>query len=786
MVPAAVFLAAGIFCSTGEKTEIYLLVLSFVLFSILYIYRSEKAYLKDRRLLVFLIIISSFFTGNVIASEKLEQEAGMLDFDGARKDTEITGIVTEISLSSEKYLITVENPNIRFKKEYENDDHTSEGSLLIYYEYPVDFNTGDLISAKGSLYTFRPATNYGQFDQKKYYGAKGIYYKLYADNCMILARNGTVSGKIKRFLFDISGTFQEGLNVIYDEQGSGILAAMLAGNRSELDESTKDIYKRIGIAHILSISGLHITLLGLALFRLFMMLTGNLKVSVILSIAFIFLYGILTGFSVSTQRAVIMLACLLVAKPIGMAYDGQSAAALAALIILLFNPSQLFESGFQLSFCAVYGIFAGNEIRENLKIKNRLLDYLIPGCFAQLATFPIILRTYYSFSPYSVFANLLLIPFMSVIVVSGLMAGVFGSLFLAGAGNVFLVLGNIAGGPGYYLLELYRKVSGFLLEMPGADIICGCPRIIGCIFYYVLFFMMVFFSRSIGKKKHRCCFLFAPAVFLMFLAVLYRGNGYSFYSAFTDVGQGLSVYIETSGKKILADGGSSNVKNVGKYRIEPFLLWNGCGCLDYVIVSHTDADHINGISEIIENGRIRVKELVVGINYDESEELVSLAKEKGIAVRYVSASEVIFEDDGLKLEALAPDPGFIYEDKNQASLVVKITSGAINMLFTGDSDMYSESEYIKYMKEGEKIDILQCPHHGSKYSSSETLLSRIHPSITVISCSQRNNYGHPAPETIDRLEKAGSDIFLTCEDGMIIIVSDENEEYEVYRYNGSS
>ena len=779
---AAVFTSAGIAASVEDSIFIYGAVVLFILLLIFFIFKSEKTYLKDRRIILVFVFISLFFIGNTIAGSVLEKEDEIPDIDGARKDTEIFGTVSDISFSSDNFLITTEDIEIHFSREFDNDVLKSDGKLLIYSKLPIEFNIGDRIYAKGSFYTFSPATNYGQFDQKKYYGSKGIYYKLYADECNCLLRSESLDGKIRSVLFDISSLFQEGLEVVFDKKDSGVLSAMLVGNRSELDENTKEVYKRIGIAHILSISGLHITLLGMAVFRFLMMLTGHLRASVISSLTLIMLYGILTGFSISTQRAVIMLFCLLSAKLIGRAYDGQSAAGLAALIILFTNPTQLFESGFQLSFLAVYGIFAGNELRENLKIKNRILTYLIPGCFAQLATFPIILRTYYSFSPYSVLANLILLPFMSIIVVSGLLVGIFGSLFITGAGNIFLILGNIAGGPGYYLLLIYESVSQFLLELPGADIICGCPGLAGIIAYYLIFFIMISLSRGSGEKdkKYRPCYLIG--IVLMFIVVLYRNNDTVFYSVFTDVGQGLSVYIETSGKRILADGGSSNVKNVGKYRIEPFLMWRGCEHLDYIIVTHTDADHVNGITELMEDGRISVGTLVLGTNYDENEKIVSIARQNGINVMYVEAGTTIFREDDFCMEVLAPDPGFIYEDKNQASVVVKIIKGEFGMLITGDSDVYSESEYIKYIGDKDEIDVLQCPHHGSKYSSSDALINKTSPVITVISCSKRNNYGHPAAETVERLEDADSSIFYTYKDGMVIITYNGGMEFKAHKY----
>ncbi|MBO4782114.1 MAG: hypothetical protein J5522_06940, partial [Lachnospiraceae bacterium] len=135
----------------------------------------------------------------------------------------------------------------------------------------------------------------------------------------------------------------------------------------------------------------------------------------------------------------------------------------------------------------------------------------------------------------------------------------------------------------------------------------------------------------------------------------------------------------------------------------------------------------------------------------------------------------------LKISILSPDPDFIYEDKNQASLVVMIDYEDMRILITGDSDLYAETEYTSYIDD-ERVDILQSPHHGSKYSGSELLLEKIRPVVTVISCSKTNVYGHPAAETLERLDSIGSKYYITAQSGMISIKYDGNDKYTVIPY----
>ncbi len=775
--------------------------------------RAGSERLKKRRMLVLGLIIFSFLTGIIRVSDvSAGLDPGYIP-DSSKKETLVRGTVSDIQLSDERYLVSIENPIIKLKNE-ERDITEQKRKLLIYSESAPVFNVGDDVQAEGTLYPFPEATNYGQFDQKKYYNAKGYGLKLYADEVILVKSNDTLKGRYKRVLFYLGQYFERALDKLFDTKTSGILKAMLTGDRSGLDEDTKEIYKRIGIAHILSISGLHVTLLGMGLFNILMLLLKRLRLCGVLTIVFIVTYGVFTGFSTSTVRAVIMIICMLMGRMLLKAYDGQSAAALAAVIILVKNPSELFEAGFQLSFIAVYGIFAGNIIRKNMDIKNPVLIYFIPGFFAQLATFPIILRTYYSFSPYSFAANIVLLPFMSVIVISGLMAGIMGCIFIGSEVGVFYKLGMIMGGPAHFLLKLYNDVSEWMLKLPGADIITGCPKLQASFIYYLIFFCLVYLSNRYrekagfekqadkgGKsrigltpaekkqrlKKRLIIYMGSCTAFiLMYGSLMYKGRKDKVYAGFLDVGQGLCVYTEVEDTSILTDGGSSNVQNVGKYRIEPFLLYRGVKEIDYCFVTHTDTDHISGIKEILQDGRIKIKRLILGINYNETEAIAALAFEKGTEVIYIKAGDVIVpegvKEEKAEIKVYSPDPEFLYEDVNQASLVFEIRYNDFSMLMTGDSDEFAESEYVKYLKGHEGIDILQCPHHGSKYSCSKLLLDTIQPSVTVISCSKNNVYGHPAARTLERLETSGSYSYVTAKEGMITVTSDGGEKFKVKGY----
>ncbi len=691
-----------------------------------------------------------------------------------------------------------------YSASYASEKNGLESNDIEINVFESKIEIGDTVTAIGALYPFEHASNPGQFDEFDYYRARKTDGKLYCTEILVNDNSDTSYDYLKNAVSDFRNSLTEAVYNEFPEKEAGIVTAMITGLKTDLDSDIKDLYTKIGIAHILSISGLHISLIGMALFGLLRRCRVNLKLCVFITLTVMTLFGIMTGFSVSTQRAVIMLYCMLIGKILFTAYDGQSAAALAAIIILTMNPYMLFDSGFQLSFTAVFGVFAGNEIIRRLEIKNRILLYLIPGLFAQLASYPVILSNYYEISPYSIISNPVMLPFMSIILASGLAAGILGTVGLT-------AVGIFCGGPAYYLLKIYEIIAETISKLPFSNIIIGKPDGIVIGIYYVLFFTMTYLSslkpvagkgqlvyssgknaaRSKRYKYNYMCIVSSILIgFLLLFIPLIKlgGDGINVY--FADVGQGNCVFVNNGRCCFLYDGGSSNVKQVGKYRIIPFLKYSGVSFVDKIIISHTDADHVSGISEMIENGEIGIGEVVLSNLTDADDSFVNLCKEHGICLRFACAGDIIelsktnesANEASDLINVIAPESNLIYSDANAASLVINYRYGSFSLLLTGDSDIFSETVYRKYLDD--EVDVLQVGHHGSKYSTSDELLNTTTPVVAVISCALHNSYGHPAPETIKRLEVSKADVFKTFENGMVILHSDgESIEIRYYRHN---
>ena len=236
----------------------------------------------------------------------------------------------------------------------------------------------------------------------------------------------------------------------------------------------------------------------------------------------------------------------------------------------------------------------------------------------------------------------------------------------------------------------------------------------------------------------------------------------------------------------MIDGGSSSGSQVGQYRIEPYFKQQGIGTLDYVWVTHGDVDHVNGIIELLERRTVglRVKNLILSpeIYWNENiTGLISLAENVGTKVHIMRKGQSL-EDGKMIIKCLWPEENDDKLDVNQASIVLSLTYGAFDMLFTGDLEKEAEEEVSAYIENEQKkhvlsnqYEVLKVGHHGSKYSTSEFLLEVVKPKIALVSVGERNLYGHPHSETLERLENIGSDIWMTKEDGAVKIETDGDE-----------
>ena len=632
-------------------------------------------------------------------------------------------------------------------------------NIKVYLNKEEQIRIGMFLRVCGKLEEIPGSRNPGEFDSKQYYACQKIYYQMKDGKVCDKSTGYSYFGQFLQEIRQKAGT------ILDEAAGSyaGIFQAMILGERENLDAETKMQYQMAGIMHILAISGLHISVVGMGFFRLLKKAGAGNGVAGAASAFLIYAYGIMTGGSVSAMRAVGMFLVLVGAGIAGRSYDLLSAMALSAIVLLLDASAYLYSLSFLLSFGAVIGIGALTpEICSLLNLEKKTAKSLAGSVIVWLMTLPIALRAYGEVSLAGVILNLLLLPTSGIVLASGIFALPMGIFVIEIAKRVVF--------PGKCVLFLYEKLCEVVGWIPHSTWIAGSPQLWQCAVYYVML-GVAFMGVKWGKK--------AASVALVILAVVFLGyhsrNGLTITCL--DIGQGDCCVLKMpGGENFLIDGGSSNKKNTAVCQILPYLKNQGIATLDGIFVSHTDQDHISGIEELLELcaqnlATVRVKNLILpdwNTTGEEYEKLKMLAEQTGILVQTAREGNLLKTKEA-QIEILAPENGADGSDTNEDGMVMEVHFGKFRGLFTGDIGAETEKKLLDSM---EDVDFLKVAHHGSKYSTCQGFLDVVSPEIAVVSCSAKNTYGHPSADTIKRLEDCGAQVEYTMKNGAITVQTD--------------
>lgn len=687
--------------------------------------------------------------------------------------------------------------------EVENGEkNISVKRIFVNTEKIPNVKIGNIIKVMGKLRQFEEAANKGDFDSKKYYLSLGFYGKIEAGTIEVI--NSDYSG-IRQGLYEMRMEIIERLEKLCsDNKGifsiinnkNGIIGAIILGDKTDLDSDIKELYSVSGIAHILAISGLHISFIGMAIYRL-LRRRFRFLFSAAVSIPVVLSFGIMSGFGISTIRAIIMFILKIIGEVLGRKYDAITAISLAGLVLLVQNPFVVCNSGFQMSFGAIIAIVLILPIVEEiLNTDNKIIKVLSANFTISLVMNPILAWNYYELPTFSFLLNIVVVPLMSVVIVSSIV-GIFCSCIMFGFGKVVIF-------PGCGILELYTFLCNIINKSSVASIVVGQPKVTIIIVYYAILLVVLFGLKNIrtkytraekerniikketglvlekkAKKERRIkgqnvkLRLACIVGFLLLNCLIYYIPNPGFYITFINVGQGDGILIHgDNGTKVMVDGGSTSEKQVAKNCIVPYLKAEGIGTIDYSIITHTDKDHISGILEILENNnsnRIRIKNLVmpdINMKDDTYNELIEKAKLKKINVLYIKKGDTLSLGK-TKIKCIYPETTTTASDKNDYCTVLSVKNKTSKILLTGDISKEIE-EKIKDDIE-ENYTVLKVAHHGSNYSSSEKFLKKVNPKYSIISVGKNNSYGHPGNETMERLRKQGGVIYRTDEKGGITI-----------------
>jgi len=700
-------------------------------------------------------------------------------------------------------------------------DRGGEGEAL-GGAFGKEFLPGAGISFEASIRRGEKPRNPGEFDYAAYLRTKGIYCRGDADGRRIIMERkpDPFQSMVASIRSNIIGQAERYL----DPKAAGVVAGCLLGNQSLMEREDREIYRQAGIAHLFAVSGTHggiILTLALHLERLgpFRKRKG---MSRLLALGLLFIYLCLTGFPLSMRRTFIMACIMQGAILLGRKGETLDALAVAAVALLWFNPQSLFNAGFQLSFGVTWGI-----IHLNPWLRKLLPSWLAIPAAAQLAAMPAQAYWFYQIQPAGFLINLWAVAMMPPLLLLSALAALAG---LPGGGPAALLWQA----PGF-LASVLNRAANIWASLPFASVNIReypWPAYVLCgLFLWLLPGMKAkeaaldrWFDQRYQQKKRKADWrrwqdwrrekqrlikakqkqgkAFAevsgvPDVFnpldvkpdiiwslwqkrkpvgaaliaLCLTAAILLPR--PLYVCFLDVGQGDGIFIKTpAGNTWMVDAGSSSVSQLAAYRLEPFLRSRGVNRLDYVLLSHMDADHISGIIELLSGGwPIGCLILSPQSASDEAGKvLLDLAKERGTEIAYLSGGQSI-RDGQVELRCLYSGVNRAGGDPNDLCLVIELKYKKFTLLLTGDIDGKIEKEIADALS---GVSLLKVAHHGSKSGTGADFLERTKPAASVISSGKNNIYGHPGPDTLARLKVAGSLIYMTAERGAVQVNTDGN------------
>lgn len=520
-----------------------------------------------------------------------------------------------LPIDIEEYAIIISEPEeTEYKKVYNikvvgNSENKNKKFILkINKNAKIDLKYGDLIKLKGEYEKPSVVRNYKGFDYSNYLKTKEIYGTIYAqqNNIKILAENqiNPISSTINKIRNNI---IEKSKQIIDNENLSGMLIGVLVGDTDYIDEETVNNFKNSSLAHILAVSGQHVTYIVLAVSYALNMSKVGKRAGNIISICILLLFMGITGYTSSVFRAVFMGLLIIMAKLVYRKADIYTSMALAMLIMLIKNPFSIYDIGLWLSYGGTIGMVIFNKIFDEkieIKLKNSIAQKMVAfikemltvTLSAQIMIIPIMALNFNQISVMFWLANILASPIIAICIIAGFIV-----MFVAFA-NVGLA--EILGIPVKILLNILVVIAEKVANIPFANITIATPRIILVIVYYVATIAILYHKRKDRKqyqiekkiwlklKKLSKTILIVTTIMCISAFIIKTADS-NMYIHFIDVGQGDSTLIITkTGKKIIIDGGGSNTTyDVGKNTLLPYLLDRKITMLDYAMISHFDSDH---------------------------------------------------------------------------------------------------------------------------------------------------------------------------------------------------
>ena len=778
----SLFFVAGMYIlSVFNVIDVILAALSISLVLIFALVKTKRF----KSVLIFLLCILSFSLGalrydisNNITSKELYNFI-------EKENSVITAEVVQNSKLSEKSISFVANitsvnsvpitdEKVRFSTYL--DENVNYDDIFIP-------NLGDVIIIDGKIVLPNSAMNAGGFDYSRYLKADNIFFRV-----NYKSENIEKIGSSEHPLLLTWTNFREKCTAFFDntfpKEEAAVLKAFIAGDKSTISDEIEESFSASGLSHILAVSGLHVAVfisLIVSMLKFFKISKRNeMFFSVVAAIFFVFF----TGASVSALRAGVLCIFALIAKLIYRKSDPITTLSFAAALFCLFNPHIIYDASFMLSFSATAGILifyetvseALSKIYSKIDSKTKIykflrnfFDSIAVGLAVQVFVLPLLIYLFNGFSVMSVIATVVITPLLPYLLAGGLLficiSFVNSSLATPVAGFVFLLA--------KLMIFIAEKFGSFTFS----KVLFGelTPVLL---LIYALFIATVLFAIKRFKKAYIISFISFTLVFVLNAANIYATRDIARVS-FINVGQGDCALIKAPGDcDILIDaGGYLNSEGTGKYIIAPYLIKNGVTDVEYVIVSHMHSDHIIGLLGLMDE--MDVDKLIIPygqIDTKDAEKVIKKAIEKDVEISYFTRGDKLKISKDMEITAITPDTmqSMYAKEDNDLGTVVRLDYGESSFLFTGDITSDIEKYLVKNYKSELDADVLKVPHHGSNNSSCDEFLSSVKAEYAYIPVGI-NSYGHPAPETINRLEKAGAKVLRADINKDVTFYFDKNE-----------
>ena len=680
--------------------------------------------------------------------------------------------------------------------------------FLIRFQKLVPLRYGRHITLTGVLRQPQGRRNPGGFDYRAYLARQDVVGIIDAKGLLrIDEQGGFLPG---RWIEALRIRTERVIDNIYTGSGAvepslhaQLLKGILLGKRSDLPTETLDIFRNSGTFHVLAVSGLHVGLVAMFCYFGFRCFRLPQKVLCLLTILAVLIYASLIGFRPSVFRASLMAILFLFATLIDRDADLFNLLAFAALVLLLLNPQQVWDVGFQLSFVAVAAIVYFVPKMEkplcrlweneddsasqdsvpiltrfrNAAVKWLVLSYLVTLA-AQIGTTPLIAYHFFRTYPLGFIVGPFAVGLVSLIVAVGMVSVCVGFIWLPLAKLIALL--------NHAIISVFLALIGMFGQTWG--VVKFAPPTFGLVVLYIGLFLGIAHWRYI-YKQWRIASLIGLSVFAIWVwDTAFHEKGRLLEMVTLDVGQGDAAFVRfPDNRTLLIDGGIQRSYydekrqrlvdyDVGKRVIEPYLDFRGVRKLDMVVLTHPDVDHGGGLGHILENFEVG---RVVGIsdmplNSQTHRRLHAIVTANNIPYSFPFAGKIELTPTA-KLNLLHPidaaSTNLLDQDKNDDSLVIKLTYREIDILFTGDIGKKAEARLIASGQDL-RAEILKVPHHGSSTSSSAAFIDAVQPRYAIFSLGQSSQYQFPHPEVVDRYRGRGCVQVRTDEFGAITLRTD--------------